>query len=195
MTRFFALLFSLSLLVGCAQDSLVEKPVPMGDFSLGHNVIVASKMQKGPISRKATEAEWTQAMTKAIADRFGRYDGENLYHLGISVEGYMLAPPGVPVVYSPKSALIINVTVWDDKAGKKYNDKPHQMTVFEDTTGESLIIGSGLGRTKEEQIEGLSSNAAYLIQVWLEKMHEKNGWFTDEAIYNPVEEEAPQARL
>ena len=30
-------------------------------------------------------------MEAAIEERFSRYDGDSLYHLGISVEGYVLA--------------------------------------------------------------------------------------------------------
>ncbi|MCV6584176.1 MAG: hypothetical protein OIF47_01440 [Marinibacterium sp.] len=180
------------LLAGCAQQSVSNAPLlPLGDFSLGHNVTIASKARKGPISRSATADQWETGMEKAISDRFGRYDGEGTYHFGISVEGYMLAPGGVPVIYSPKSALIINVTVWDDDAGRKLNDKPHQMTIFEDTTQKSFVLGSGNIRDVQQQIDGMAENAAEQIEKWLAEQHEVNRWFTPDAVFNPPPIEKP----
>jgi len=177
MTRIFALLTILVIAAGCTPATPDEPLEALGEFSLGHNVVVASKAQKGPVSRDATEAEWVNAMTAAVAERFERYEGTQLYHLGISVEGYMLAPKGIPVLYSPKSALIINVTAWDDAAGKKLNEEPEQFTVFESTTGDTLLVGSGHERTKAEQLKGLSRNAVGRIEEWLLEQHETNGWF------------------
>lgn len=51
MIRLITLLTGLLLLIGCAeQDLSKEPPVDLGDFKLGHNVVVASKMVKGPVS-------------------------------------------------------------------------------------------------------------------------------------------------
>ena len=130
MIRIFALLTGMALLAACTPATPDEPLEDLGMFKLGHNVVVASKAQKGPLSRDATSAEWEAALKTAVAERFSKYQGDQLYHLGISVEGYMLAAPGVPVVYSPKSALIINVTVWDDAAGAKLNKKVEQFTVL-----------------------------------------------------------------
>ncbi len=188
MFRLIAVLSGVLMLAACTAKDLDEAPVPLGDFKLGHNVVVASKMQKGPISRNATEEEWKDNLTSALSDRFSRYEGEGLYHFGVSVEGYMLAPPGVPLVYTPKSALIINVTVWDDGFGRKLNDEPRQFTIFEDTDENSLIIGSGIGRNKEEQLDGLSYNAAKAIENWLVEMSTDHSWFTDAPEFNPVQE-------
>src|SRR5690606_19448957 len=94
-----ALILPLVLLAACGGKSdLAEPPVPLGDFVLGHNIIVAENVQKVPISRDATPAEWEASMKQAVADRFGRYEGSRIYNLGISVDGYALAPPGVPVL-------------------------------------------------------------------------------------------------
>jgi len=177
MTRIYALLTILVTIAGCTAATPDEPLEQLGEFKLGYNVVVASKMKKGPISRPATADEWTNALKSAVAERFGQYDGSQLYHLGISVEGYMLAPPGIPVLYSPKSALIINVTVWDDAAGKKLNEKVRQFTVFETTTGETLLIGTGNSRTKEDQLLGLSRNAVGEIEDWLVEQQKENGWF------------------
>lgn len=193
MTRIFALLTALLLIAGCETPSIEDEPqVELGDFKLGHNIAVASKAVKGPVSRDATEEEWQNALTSAIDTRFARYQGDAMYHFGISVEGYLLAPPGVPVVYSPKSALIILVTVWDDELGRKLNDEPKSFTIFETTTTDSFLIGSGHSRSKEEQLDGLSYNAARAIETWLADMHEQHGWFTDTPTINPPEPELPK---
>ncbi|WP_245510694.1 hypothetical protein [Antarcticimicrobium sediminis] len=177
MIRLLALLAGLSLLTACTAPTPEDPLVDLGAFHLGHNIVVAPKMQKGPVSRDATKDEWIAALTDAVGDRFGRYDGDQLYHFGISVEGFMLAPPGIPVIYTPKSVVILNITVWDDAAGKKLNDKPKQITAFETTSGNSALVGSGHERTKQEQMQGLSRNAVAAIEKWLVEMNTENGWF------------------
>ncbi|SEL93153.1 hypothetical protein SAMN05443999_1102 [Roseovarius azorensis] len=179
MIRLFAL-FALGLVAACTDpNDLDETPAYLGNFHLGHNVVVAPNLIKGPASREATREEWVDAVTRAMTDRFGRYDGTRLYHLGVSVEGYVLALPGVPVVASPKSALILNVTAWDDAAGRKLNDKPHMVTVVE-SFSTSTLLGSGLTQSREKQMENLSRNAAKLIQNWLVQQNNEFGWFEDD---------------
>ena len=75
---------------------LEDAPVALGDFRLGHNIVVAPEAQTIPGSRKATEEEWKIALTKAIDDRFGRYEGEGLYHFGVSIGAYNLAAIETP---------------------------------------------------------------------------------------------------
>lgn len=168
LARIAALVVGLSLLAACQKNNLAEPPAPMGDFAMGLNIVVTEKMQKIAISREASQEEWKAAMTKAMADRFGRYDdtGTKLYNIGISVDAYALAPPGIPVVLKPRSALAITVTVWDDAAQKKLNPEAKQITVFEGTSGKT-IVGSGLTQTKEEQMAILSYNAAQAVQDWM----------------------------
>lgn len=161
-------------LAACTNPNDLDEPLPdLGDFRLGHNVVVTSKMKKVPISREATPGEFKTAMEAAIDERFRRYEGDRLYHLGVSVEGYLLAPPGIPIVLSPKSGLIVNVTAWDDAAGAKINDEPEQITVMESFSTGS-IIGSGYTQTREEQITNLTRNAAKQIELWLLRNRE---WF------------------
>ena len=163
--RLIALL-SLGLLAACATNDLADAPVPLGDFQLGLNVVVADKMQMVPISRPATVDEWELAMQKAVDARFGRYQGTKLYNLGISVDGFALAPPGIPVVLAPKSVLVITANIWDDAAQKKLNPDGKRITVFEGLSPES-VIGSGLTRTKAQQMEALSYNAVKAVERWL----------------------------
>ena len=139
--RWMLLLVMGFVLAACdgARD-LNEPPVPLGDFKLVHNIVVAPKAVKGPLSRKASEELLTGSLKDAIAERFDRYEGTQRYHFGVSVEGYVLAQPGIPLVLSPKSILIIFVTVWDDAAGVKLNTEPKQITVFESINGGSIVL-------------------------------------------------------
>ena len=179
MRRFMALLGLLAVAACTNANDLDSEPAYLGNFRLGHNVVVAPNLTKGPASRAASQEEWIDAMTRAINERFTRHEGSKLYHLGVSVEGYVLAVPGVPLVASPKSALIINVTVWDDAAGRKLNEKPHLITVMESISGPT-IFGSGLTQSKEVQMANLSRNAAKLIENWLNRQNDELGWFEDD---------------
>lgn len=176
MLRCLALAGALLLAACTNPDDLDEKPADLGRFRLGHAVVVAPNLTRGPASRTATKAEWVGAMTGALTDRFSRYRGDALYHLGVSLEGYVLAVPGVPVVASPKSALILKVTAWDDAAGEKLNPKPHTVTVIE-SLSTATWLGSGLTQTREQQLENLTLNAAKQIETWLKRRHASEGWF------------------
>lgn len=170
----FAVL-GLAALTACTDAKLEPDHlrVDLGDFALGHNIVVAEGMQQGPFSREATEDEVQAAVVNAVAARFGRYEGDKLYHLGLKVDAYALAMPGVPLVFSPKSVLVISANVWDDAQGIKLNEEPKLITVFEGASGDTLV-GSGLTRTKEEQLEILSANAAAAVERWL---LENGTWF------------------
>ncbi|WP_246831379.1 hypothetical protein [Pseudotabrizicola formosa] len=164
-TRLIGLGLCLTLLLGCARNDLAEPPVPLGNFALGLNIVVTDKTQKVPISRDASGAEWEAAMKKAVEDRFGRYQGTKLYNIGISVDGYALAPPGIPVVAAPKSILVVTANVWDDAARLKLNAEGKQITVFESLSGET-VIGTGLTRNKQEQMDALAYNAVKRVEEW-----------------------------
>ncbi len=168
VVRVTALTLLLGLLAACAgKEDLSEPPVPMGDFLLGHNIIVADDAQQGPLSRKADPDDWEAALKKAIDARLGRHDGDHYFHIGTHVDAYVLAVPGVPLVATPKSVLIISVNVWDDRTGRKLTEEPKQLTVFERSEKSTFIIGSGLTNSKAVQMRNLSRNAARLIQKYL----------------------------
>ncbi len=182
MLKRLAIFLTMSLLAACTYESdLQDPPVDLGNFRLGHNVVVAPLVAtSGAISREASEEELTTALKEAIGARFDRYQGEKLYHLGVSIEGYVLARAGVPVVAAPKSAMIIRVTVWDDAQAKKLNVPPEQMTILENIDGESLI-GTGWTQSAEKQLEGLARNAAKSIENFLVRENAEQGWFEDTA--------------
>lgn len=188
--RAVALLVGLSALAACAKNDLEDPPVPLGDFGLGLNIVVADNAQKVPISRDATAEEWEAVMKEAVAARFGRYDGSRLYNIGISIDGYALAPPGIPVVAAPKSVLVVTANVWDDATQTKLNPEGEQFTVFEGMSGDT-VIGSGLTRTKKKQMEVLSYNAVKRVEEWLLKHPE---WFPkDGSVPVPLPAEAAKA--
>lgn len=167
--RLPALLIAALALAACETRTGLQPPPDalIQGFKLGHVVVIADKATKAPISRDAQPEQWQAALDKAVKDRFGALDGDAFYHLGINVDGYALAPPGVPLLLTPKSVLIISVTMLTDtEGGKKLNEKPEQITVFETLAGDS-VVGTGLTKTAAEQMENLSFNAALAIQDWL----------------------------
>jgi hypothetical protein len=165
-------------LAGCAADGDLDEPFePLGAFKLGHNIVIADNVQKVEPSRDVTPDEWEAAMTAAIDRRFGRYTGDQFYHIAVSVEGYSVAVTGVPLVLAPKSVLIVSASVWDDAAGRKINAEPERFTILEEYN-ERTMIGSGLTQTKEEQVASISASAVRQIENWMRRNEE---WFAPRA--------------
>lgn len=174
-------LIALVTLAACGTGrDLDQPPAPLGDFKLGHSIVIAPNLYKAPLSREASAEQWTSALDKAIEDRFRRYESESedkkLYHFGISVEGYLLAPPGVPLVVNPKSILIFKITVWDDEKGIKLNEEPHEITVIEPVTPETFA-GSGLTQNADQQLDNLVTKASKRIEIWLDVQMQRHDWF------------------
>lgn len=170
-------LMGLVVLTACGgiRDDLSVTPDPIGSFRLGHNIAVVNEPVQGPFSRTVTDTEWQAAMITAVDNRLGeaRFFGDKYYHIGAAVEGYVLGYPGVPLVYSPKSVLIFSVNFFEDSTQTKLNDEAIQITVFEPCCTIPLL-GSGFTRSAEEQMEGLSFNAARAIE---RTMRENAQWF------------------
>ncbi len=170
-----AILGLVLILGACAATDPLEEDLPdMGDFRLAYNIVVADHMQQVPPSRNATGEEWIEVLTAEIDRRFGAYEGDRLYHIAIHVDAYSLAVPGIPIVLSPKSILVISANVWDDELQAKLHEEPRQLTIFEGASAES-IIGSGLTQNREQQMQILARNAARRVQLW---MLENPDWFS-----------------
>lgn len=187
MRLVWALLAAFTLTAcGGVRDDLVETPEPIGNFLLGHNVAVVNDPQRGPFSRPAENEEWQEAMRSAVADRFNetRFFGDTYYHIGVAVEGYVLAYPGVPLVYSPKSILIFSVNFFEDSTQSVLHDEAIRITVFEPCCAVPFV-GTGFTRSAEEQMEGLTFNAARAIE---RKMRENAHWFGGVAEEVPADE-------
>ena len=173
-----ALVLTIGALSACAAENLSAPPTPIGDFRLGFDTVVADQSQPVGPSRKATPDEWEAAFKQEIGKRIGRYDGSRIYHIGVGVTAYALAVPGVPILLSPKSVVVFSVDVWDDALQRTVNAEPKEFTVFEGISG-ATVIGSGLTKSREQQIATLSENAARKIGEWLV---ENKAWFTPEAV-------------
>lgn len=173
-----ALLFGAALaLAACASGAqLGERRAELGNFRLGHAIVVAENATVGPASRRAEPKDWENSIRSELQRRFRRYDGDSFYHIAVAVQGYVLAVPGIPLVASPRSALIVGVTIWDDAAGGKINDEPHRITVLESLSGETMI-SSGLTQSAEQQMQNLSQNVAASIERW---MASNPDWFKPE---------------
>lgn len=167
MRRLFAAL-SLLALAACASPTRdLEGPTdPLGDFRIGHIGVVAPNLQKLLVSRDVSQEEWIAVMTEVLETRFSRFEGDKYYHLGISVEAYSLPPPIIP----GKSALALNVTVWDDVAQAKLNTEPKQIQVIK-------VFESRLSKDRDQQLQELAEEAARQIELWLREMQESDGWF------------------
>lgn len=166
LLRHLPAVFGLLLLVACDAHDVGEPPKPMGNFAMGLNIVVSEQAQTIPISRQATPEEWKTVMEQAMKDRFGSYDGDKLFDFGISIDGYMLAPPGVPVVASPRSALIITVNVWDDAKKQLLVEGGKRLTIVEGISGDS-VVGSGWTQTKDAQMKKMAANAAKAVQDYM----------------------------
>ncbi len=181
-TRLVRAMFALLLcgvIAACnGAADLGDAAVPLGDFDLEHNIVVAPKVQKIPLGRELETEVMTEILKEAVSERFDRYSGERRYHFGISIESYFLAPPGVPIVAAPKSAMIIRITVWDDAKNKKLNPKAHQITVIE-SLDQGPLVGSGYTKSAKEQFKNLSQNAVKQIENYLVKKNAEEGWFND----------------
>ena len=157
---------ALLVLVACDANDAGEPPRPMGNFALGLNIVVPETAQTIPISRQATPEEWKTKMTAAMDERFGSYSGDKLFDFGISIDGYLLAPPGVPLVASPRSALIITVNVWDDANQELLVKGGKRMTILEGVSPDT-VIGSGWTQNKHAQMKKLAFNAAKAVQDYM----------------------------
>lgn len=173
-SRALGALAAVAMLGACASGAqLGEERGELGNFRLGHAIVVADNATVGPASRRADPEQWQTALTAEIERRFGRYDGDKFYHVAVAVQGYVLAVPGIPIVAAPKSVLIVGVTIWDDEAQTKLNETPHRITVLESLSGET-VVSSGLTQSAEQQMQNLSENAVAAIERW---MVTKPEWF------------------
>lgn len=168
MPRLLSLIAVLFALTACGSTAVdPEAPVePLGDFRLGFVEVVAPNLEKLLISRDATKEELTTAVDKALEARFGRFEGDQLYHFGVSVEAYSLPPPVIP----GKSALAMRVTVWHDASQSKLNEESEVISVIK-------VFESRLANSREDSILALANDVALETETWLRRMMAENGWF------------------
>ncbi|CUH78941.1 hypothetical protein [Tropicibacter naphthalenivorans] len=168
MKRIFTALAMLLALTACSEATKdLNGPLePLGDFKLGHAEVVAPNLQQMLISREATAEEWTTLVDAALERRFRRFEGDQFYHIGVSVEAYSLPPPIVP----GKSALAVRVTVWDDATQEKLNPETEVISTIQ-------VFESRLSMTREQQMQRLADIIARDTELWMRKMQKEKGWF------------------
>jgi len=166
-TTVLAMLF----LVACTEtpETVSRAPEPLGDFKLGFVTVFADNVERGPLSREASTEELEINLKAEMERKFTQYSGSKFYNLAISVETYILAVPGIPLVASPKSALVLSLNVWDDAKGVRISEEHKQFTVLEKISGETFLLGSGLTQSKEQQLAGLTNSAVIQIEKWLQE--------------------------
>ncbi len=158
------------VLAACAAPEDVvtyTAPEPMGDFKLGIVTVFAGNVEKGPFSRDATQEELASTLKAEVERVFRPFPGTKYYNLALSVDVYALALPGIPLIAQPKSALVVTLNVWDDAKGARIYEERKQFTILERITGGSLLLGSGLTLTREEQLAELNKLAVKRIEKWL----------------------------
>jgi hypothetical protein len=179
--RMFAL-GAMATLAGCASNTQQPSsaPVPIGEFKLGHVIVVARHAQKVEPSRNVSQDEWDDAVTRAVEQRFRPFDGSQLYHIAVNILGYSVAVPGIPVLLAPKSVVMMDVTIWDnaksvgaDPTQGKINTEPKRLTIYESASAD-FVIGSGLTKSADEQVANMAFNAASQIEKW---MRDHPDWF------------------
>lgn len=170
-------LCAILAVVSACTPPVVENPVSeIGDFALGYNFVQGDDMVKGPLSRDGDPKVISAAVQEALDKRLMRYQGDKRYHVVTRIDAYTLGRMGIPFVFSPQTALVLTVSVWDDAAQKRINEKPVQLVVLENTN-KSNLLGSGIGQTRDQQIASIAESAAYQIEDFLIKQHQENGWF------------------
>ncbi len=193
MFRIFAFLAAmLVLLTACGETTLNEAPEDLGDFNMRVSFVYTDKALQWPLSRAAETSEWNEPIERAVEARLGRYNGSGKYDVPITLEGFLLATGGIPVLVNPNSAAVVNVFVYD-VSGKTFLAEKVQMEIFEDTTGESALVGSGHSRTKAEQIDGLALNIADKIEEYIAEKHLEEGWFAPREAETDIDENASVA--
>ena len=161
-------IYLLALLAACSLPATLDgPPVSMGNFRLGHNVVIVDAPEQGPFSRQASDEELKVALETAIQDRLGPYEGDKFYNIGVKLDLYALALPGIPIVFTLQSAFVVSVTLWDDASQTLLSEEGGKgLTVFEGASAEALI-SSGLLQNKDRQMEILAANTAKAIQDWI----------------------------
>jgi len=156
------LLMTLLILLSC---SLEDKPIvkPIMDFRLGHITVNAKDARTVEWGRTVTEMQLTDAVKTAVRDRFGPLKGRSWYHLGITLDAYLLPPPGVPIVASPRAGLVAQVQVWDDRTQSILNPRAKAIAVTESTNPQTLL-GSGYNYDAEVQLGRASRSLALQIE-------------------------------
>ncbi|MEM9584451.1 MAG: hypothetical protein AAGA08_15185 [Pseudomonadota bacterium] len=157
-------------LVGCAAcstpDPVTDEMLDLGDFRLLSNVAVTTNAKMMGVSRDATAEEWEEVLEAAVTKRLGRYEGEVPYTVSYSLDGFILSTRGGRLVLAPNSAMSLTVHIWQTQPLKRLEARSKQLLILEGLDGETAL-GSGLFRTRDEQMERLALRFAAAVERWL----------------------------
>ncbi|WP_281859710.1 hypothetical protein [Litoreibacter halocynthiae] len=160
-------LTAVFVLAACAVPNPdTEDQPPLGDFKLDLNVAVTDKASKMGVSRSASAEDWEKVLEAAIDKRFRRYEGEKLYHISYSLDGYILATKGGRLALAPRSAMSATVHIWDSATKTRLEERSKQILVLEQLDGETFI-GSGFFNSTEQQMQNLAAQFAKAVERWL----------------------------
>ena len=112
----------------------------------------------------------------ALQQQLGQYTGNGEYHVVVIVDAYTLGKPGIPLVFSPQTALGFRLSVWDAQTMTRFDLTPEKLLFLENANRRTLF-GSGLRQTREEQIVSLTQSVAQQIDTWLRQQNATKGWF------------------
>ncbi len=193
MSRLFICLAFMIALSACSvPDPEVDPQIELGDFQLKDNVAVTKNARKLGVSRDATAQEWEESLEAAVDARFRRYAGATPYTISYSLDGYILATKAGRLALAPRSAMSMTVHIWQTDPLVRLKDRSKQLLIFEGLDGET-VIGSGLFRTKEEQMENLSAQFAKAVERWLRANSDLFGVdVSEEALAAAAQDDAAQ---
>lgn len=147
-------------------DPETDERVELGNFRLAGNVAVTTNAKLMGVSRQASAEEWEEVLESAITKRFGAYEGDVPYTISYSLDGYILATRGGRLALAPNSAMAMTVHIWTNEPPKRLEERSKQLLIFEGFDGET-IVGSGLFRTRDEQMDALGKQFSKAVERWL----------------------------
>lgn len=167
MIRNLIAVFCLMAVAACSvPDPESDPSVDLGNFRLLDNFAVTTQARKMGVTREASAEAWETVLEKAVTKRFSQYQGDTPYIISYSLDGYILATKGGRLALAPRSAMSMTVHIWQTSPQKRLEERSKQLLIFENLDGET-VIGSGLFRTKEEQMENLGAQFAKALERWL----------------------------
>jgi len=73
----------------------------------------------------------------------------------------------MPFVVGERWGLGVRGHVWGEEVGWQLHEEAEQIIVFEGSTAERAMLGSGIARSREEQMQNLARNAGRRMQVFM----------------------------
>ena len=138
---------------------------PLGDFQLCGQYVYFTADDPGPLSRNVSEEDWVAAMNKAIRDRLGPYKGGKCYTVSVAIEGYGLAQPGVPLVFSPKTGARLRAFVFDNELIEA--DVPSVLNKGGERIEVFLVDQGGLFNDVDSQLAAVARTGVAQIETWM----------------------------